>query len=173
MLLLPLIMRWMHIFGAIILVGGSIFVRCAYAPVDGADPEQQDWVARTRKRWARLVMLSAGLLLISGVVNLANIVTNYDLATDRLPGSLYHPIFGIKFLLALVVFFLSSRLAGSSAGAERFRQRETLWSNLNLIAAVLVVCLAGWLKLAERTPKVTESQKTTAAARTDAAVPRS
>lgn len=149
-----LLFRWIHVFGAIILVGGLIFQYCVLRPArsesSAAPPDEA--AVRARARWRTLVMLSIAMLLISGFVNLFLILARYKLS-DTFPGSAYHATFGVKFLLALAMFFFSSRLVGRSVGAERFRQREGFWSSFNLVLAVLVVCLAGLMKLADRQPK--------------------
>jgi hypothetical protein len=62
-------------------------------------------------------------------------------------------VFGIKFLLALAIFALASLLAGRTAAAEALRKNARMWLNLNILLAVLVVCLSGVLRTAARTPK--------------------
>jgi hypothetical protein len=91
-------------------------------------------------------MLAIGLLLVSGLAN-------YSLAVVRsaMPGS-YHAIFGIKFLLALTVFWIASLLIGRSDTAERVRQKAGFWLTLNLVLATLVVCLGGVLRFTNRKP---------------------
>src|SRR5437773_10951702 len=73
--LLPLllILRYMHILGAIALMGGTIFMRLALAPVvAGMEPTAKaDFHEKFRRRWAKFVALAAALLLISGVTKLA------------------------------------------------------------------------------------------------------
>lgn len=148
---LDLILRWLHILGAVVLVGGTIFQWVALAP--GAVGPASDVATAIRARWSKLVMVSSGLLLISGLVNFVFIVQRFDIPKDGFPGSTYHPVFGVKFLLAFGVFFLSSVLSGRSGLAERMRQQERMWLTVNMVLAVLVVLLAGVLKLADRSPK--------------------
>jgi hypothetical protein len=62
----------------------------------------------------------------------------------------------------MAVFYISSRLAGRSAGAERFREKGMTWSSLNLFLAVVIVCLAGLMKFSARSTKT--SQPTSKAA---------
>jgi putative copper export protein len=149
MLAMELVLRWIHIFGAIILVGGVILMRCAYLPAmaENAAPK---FASAFRSRWSKLVMMSSGLLLISGLINFILVVKNYEV-----PGQ-YHMVFGIKFLLVFLVFFLSAALSGRSGLAEKLRQKEQMWLTVNLVLAVVVVCLAGFMKTTERTPKVSQ-----------------
>lgn len=144
-----LVLRWIHIFGAITLVGGVIMMRCAYVPAmaENAAPE---FASAFRRRWSKLVMLSSAMLLVGGFVNFFLVIKQYDV-----PGT-YHMFFGIKFLLAFLVLFLSAALSGRSGLAEKLRQKERGWLTVNLILAVLVVCLGGLLKTTERTPKTSQ-----------------
>ncbi len=159
MIAFDLILRWMHIFGAIILVGSTIFMRCAYVPakasIDG--DLRDDFVESLRKRWSRLVMISSGQLLISGLMGFVLLMKNFDINKDAFPGSVYHMVFGIKFLLAFVVFFLAAALSGKSGLAQKLRQREKTWLTVNMVLAITVVCLAGIMRLADRSEKSTSS----------------
>jgi putative copper export protein len=148
MIALDLLLRWMHLLSAIVLVGGTIFMRCAYVPAGPTEP----LAAEVRRRWAKLVMATSGLLLLSGLVNFVIIMQRYTIS-EKFPGNIYQMVFGIKFLLALAVFFLSSALAGRSAMAQSLRRREAMWLTLNAILAVSVVLLGGIMKLAARSEK--------------------
>jgi hypothetical protein len=53
----------------------------------------------------------------------------------------------VKILLALFVFFIVSVLAGRSNLAVRFREREARWYNLALVATLLIVLMAGYMKM--------------------------
>src|SRR5262245_49964896 len=72
--LLPLLLllRYMHILGAIALMGGTIFMRFALAPtVATLDPATKGAIhEQVRSRWSKFVMLAAGFLLVSGLTNL-------------------------------------------------------------------------------------------------------
>jgi len=159
MLALDLILRWMHILGAIMLVGGTIFMRTAYVPARQLSdfepkPEFAEWL---RVAWSRMVLLSSAQLLISGLVGFGLLITRSDINKEAFPGSAYHMLFGIKFLLAFVVFFLAAGLSGRSGLAKKLRQREKFWLTVNMVLAITVVCLAGVLRLADRTEKSTSS----------------
>jgi len=145
-----LVLRWIHILGAITLVGGAILMRCAYVPAM-AENEAEEFASAFRRRWSKLVMISSGLLLISGIVNFVLLVKQYELPSQ------YHMIFGSKFLLVFLVFFLSAALSGRSGLAEKLRKKERTWLTVNLILAVVVVCLAGLMKTTERTPKTSQA----------------
>ena len=144
-----LVLRWAHILGAITLMGGAVFMRFALVPAAKtlADDAHAQLRAEVRKRWSKVVMLAIALLLVSGLVNFYLLTQMYKLDKP------YHMVFGIKFLLALPIFYIASLLTGRSAAADRVRQNATLWLNVNLVLATAVVCIGGFLKSVDRTPK--------------------
>jgi uncharacterized membrane protein len=164
MLAVELLLRWTHILAAIALAGGTIFRRFALLPAVAELPAdaRQQLAAGLRSRWSKVVMISSGLLLLTGLVNFMMIVTRFDIPKTAFPGSLYHMLFGIKFLLALVVFVLAALLTGRTALAERLRQNEKFWLSLNMLLAIILVCLGGLLKVAERQPKAASANASSA-----------
>jgi uncharacterized membrane protein len=92
-------------------------------------------------------MAAIALLLVGGLINYGLILRQY-----RVP-PYYHTLFGIKFLLALVVFAIASLLAGRTGTAERMRERIGFWLSVSLLLATSIVCIAGVLRFAERVPK--------------------
>lgn len=148
--IVSLLMRWMHILAAIALMGGTIFMRFALHPSLATLAADQQKAIKTavRSRWSKWVMGSSGLLLISGIVN----IVMYSQAKE-VDAKLYHPIVGVKMLLALVIMFIASVLVGRSANAEKFREKAVFWLNLNLVLAVVVVCIGGFLRTLHHPPK--------------------
>ena len=151
---LLLLLRYMHILGAIALMGGTIFMRFALAPtVRDLDPETRNRIhEQVRSRWAKFVMLSAALLLISGIANLG-LAARYEYKPLFGMQGGYHMIVGIKFLLALPIFLFASFLAGRSATARKFQANAMFWMNLNLALALTMVLIGGFLKFVYRVPK--------------------
>jgi uncharacterized membrane protein len=151
---LMLILRYMHILGAIALMGGTIFMRLALAPVvAGLEPDvKAHFHEQVRGRWARFVALAAALLLISGVANLG-LAANYEFKPVLSLDKGYHLIVGIKFLLALPIFFIASMLTGRSQAAQRFQAQARWWMNVNLALALTMVLIGGALKFVHRVPK--------------------
>lgn len=146
-----LVLRWFHILAGMIAVGGMVFLRCVVVPTFQALPGEQ--AARLhdqmRPRRARLVAIAIGLLLVTGLINFGIISSQYVVP------KWYHMVWGIKFLIALVIFFLMSALSGKSALADKLRQNSKLWLNVSILLAVIVVCLSGVLGLANKVPKAT------------------
>jgi uncharacterized membrane protein len=146
---LLLLLRYMHILGAIALMGGTIFMRFALAPtVRELEPAVKAAVhEQVRSRWAKFVMLAAALLLISGITNLG-LAARYKF--EPVFGMSYHMIVGIKLLLSLPIFLFASLLAGRSATAKKFQANAVFWMNVNLTLALTMVLIGGVLKFVRR-----------------------
>lgn len=146
---LGLVFRWLHILAAITAVGGAFFARFVVFPaLDPLPSDQRAGLhAAMRARWSKIVAAAIAFLLVSGLYNFLMIVVEYTLPRW------YHPLFGVKFLLALAIFAIASLLAGKSPAAESLRKNARAWLNLNIVLAVLVVCISGVLRSAEKIPK--------------------
>lgn len=146
-----LALRYMHILGAITLMGGTIFMRFALAPtvltLEGST--RAEFHERIRARWSKFVMAAAGLLLVSGLASMMLFTkSRYDMEGEI--GAKYAMIVGIKFLLALPIFFIASLLAGRSETAKKFQSKATFWMNVNLALALVMVLIGGLLKFVPR-----------------------
>jgi uncharacterized membrane protein len=159
-----LVLRYMHILGAITLMGGTIFMRFGLAPVAAGldDATKASLHQQVRARWSKLVMISSGLLLVSGIANLA-LASRFTY--EGALGEKYHMIVGIKFLLAIPIFVIASFLSGRSSAAQKFQAQATTWMNLNLALALVMVLIGGALKFVPRTAKVLAEPATAAAPR--------
>jgi hypothetical protein len=152
---LLLILRYSHILGAIALMGGTIFMRFALRPVViGLPPETKATLhEQVRSRWSKFVMLASALLLISGITNLALAGRyNFGPVLGMEKGG-YHMLVGLKFLLALPIFFIAALMTGRSSLGRRIQANAELWMNVNLTLAVLMVLIGGYLRFVPRTPK--------------------
>ena len=155
--LLALASRWLHIIPAIVLVGGTLFMRLALAPAVPATGETSEVREAIRRRWAKWVGISAGLLLLSGLYN--TVLKSKGFHMD----GWYHGLLGLKLLLAFAVFYLSAVLSGRSEKAQRFRQQETKWLNILCGLMLGIVLIAGYMKMGSasfepKTPKVDVQQ---------------
>jgi len=143
--LLPLIMRWLHILPAIVAVGGIAFIWLVLSSAirHTLEEEQANQLReRIKGRWKRIVHVSILLFLISGIYNYFRALWG-----DPAPPALYHMLFGIKFLLALGVFFLASALNSSREWAAQFRKQTWVWTGVTLVLAVVVVLVSGYMRL--------------------------
>jgi uncharacterized membrane protein len=139
--ILALASRWLHIIPAIVLVGGTLFMRLALAPAAPSDGPTADFREAVRRRWAMWVGVSAALLLLSGLYNTVVKSKGYHLE------GWYHGLLGAKLLLAFAAFYLSAVLAGRSEKAKRFRQQEMKWLNILCAITLAIVLIAGYMKM--------------------------
>lgn len=140
-LIVDLISRWVHVGTAIVLLGGSIFMRFVLMPSATALSESEHDKLREgiMLRWKRIVMIGITLLLITGFYN-------YLAGDTTLPR--YHMFMGIKILLAFGVFFIASALTGRSPALEAIRRNRARWMTVLILLASAVVAVAGYLKVA-------------------------
>jgi uncharacterized membrane protein len=127
-----LLLRWAHILAAIALMGGLVFTRFALVPaVFDLDATTRDRIHdAVRRRWLPWVIGAITVLLASGLANflLFNGRVKAEGWADGqwMRQTSYHALFGAKFLLALVAFYLASATGrsrrGHAVGAERPRQ---------------------------------------------------
>ena len=71
-----------------------------------------------RARWSIIVAAAIGFLLVSGLYNIGMTSIHF-----RLP-RWYMPVFGVKFLLALVIFTVASLLSGKNAGGRQAAEKR-------------------------------------------------
>jgi hypothetical protein len=146
--------RVLHILGAIVLIGGVFYLRMVVVSrvrASDAGGETDLWFSGRRGTWAMWVGIATLVLIATGLVNFA-----YILKTNESLGGAYHAVFGIKFLLALVVFFLAAILAGKSAAGARVRNHFRYWMGVCLVLGVVVVALGSVLRSIPHVPKVGE-----------------
>jgi len=157
-------LRWFHLIAAMILVGGTIFMRFALVPSVGAlsDDERKALHQQVRSRWSKLVMASIAFLLVSGLVNylLFNSTTHGEGWEQwRVHcNALYQAAFGVKFLLAIAIFFIASAVSGTSESMKQFRQNAKLWLSVNVILTFIVVALAGIMRMTHVGPTVSDTE---------------
>lgn len=149
-MLLPLIMRWMHILSAVFAVGSLALLRAAVLPALTASGLPPETIASLRtgicRRWQMAFHLMIVLFLVSGFYNY--LMVTRHLHEDQ---PLYHALFGVKFLLAFVVFFLGIMVLSSRPKSARWRNNEAVWVVL-LVVAIAIVCLGGYMRLMPTTP---------------------
>jgi uncharacterized membrane protein len=173
LLILLLVLRYMHILGAIMLMGGTIFMRFALAPtvltLEGST--RAEFHERVRSRWSKFVMLASGLLLVSGLANMLiySKMFHFEMQPDPLFDLKYPMLVGIKFILALPIFFFASLLAGRSETAKKFQAKTTFWMNVNLALALLMVLIGGLLKFVDREYKKPDETAAVSAAPAESA----
>jgi uncharacterized membrane protein len=161
--LICLISRWLHILAAMAAVGGPMFIRLAMLPAMATltEDKRKQLHEQLRRRWSKVVMAAIVFLIASG---LYNFISFRNAAVDWGPqwqsGShnmwLYQMLFGVKVVLALVLFFLASAITGRSDALAKFRENLRLWITVNLLLGILIVCISGQLRMMHAGPTVSK-----------------
>lgn len=148
-----LVSRVLHTTCGATLLGGLIYLRFVLAPaVENQDEAVEKLYAGRRQAWGKCVAVCSSLLLLSGVYNLILFTRAYE----NLP-SLYHPLFGAKFLLAFAVMLISAFISGKTALADRMRAKLSFWLNVALLCALAVFVLSATLRSFRDLPDAREA----------------
>lgn len=131
--------RLVHILAAVFAVGGAVFIRVVLMPSARVLPDEAHAQLRdaVRRRWAMTFGIAIFLLFITGLFNYMAVAL-----PQHRGQSAYHAIFGVKFILAFVVFFIGSALAGRATAFEAMRRSAATWLTLNILLAFAVIGLA-------------------------------
>lgn len=148
-----LILRWAHILPAVVLAGGILF-QWLSATAEDSDEERTETV---RRKWSKVVMACAGLLLVSGLANTGRAAMAYDLPLH------YNLVLLVKILLALGVFYLASLLAGRSETAKKFQANRAKWLKVTGMLLIAIVLLGGVMKVSDHPPKIDDDSSSTEA----------
>ena len=145
MIVVDVAFRLIHVVTAIVLLGGSIYVRFVLMPSASELPDSEHDALRGRlmARWKKVVMTGILLLLVSGFYNYLQVA-----APAHTGQGVYHMLMGIKILLALGVFFLASVLTGRAAKFDGMRRNASRWLGILIVLAVIVVGIGSVLKVA-------------------------
>lgn len=138
--------RVLHIATAIVLVGGTFFVRFVLLPAataNLADDVHTKLRAAITATWKKFVHLGIGLFVVTGAANYYRVLA----AGTHKGDPLYNALLGIKILLALAVFFIAEALVGKSAAFEGMRRNSRRWLMINLLLAGVIVAMSGFLKV--------------------------
>lgn len=145
-----LVSRVLHILGAVILLGGILYLRNVVlrTPSTAGDRSADEAFGGSRAKWAMWVGIATLLLLASGLFNYIMYMRLYD----RFDGP-YHMMFGIKFLLALVLFYIAAVLAGRTSMADRFRHGMRGWLSISIAIGIAILVIAAIMRTVPHVPK--------------------
>jgi hypothetical protein len=138
-----LVCRWLHVAAAIVALGGAFFTRLALIPAAKAELDEQVHQRlreALRRRWAAFVHGCVAVLLLTGLLNFWFLAL-----APRVEPMPYHLIFGVKFLLALFIFFVAEGLVGTDPGFVWMRRARAGWLTSMLVAGAGLVLLSGVL----------------------------
>jgi uncharacterized membrane protein len=141
---LPLIVsRWFHLGAVIVAIGGTVFVRLilySAARHHLPDRERETLMSAVAARWSLLLHICVGLILVTGIFNGIVMVGRHQ------SQPVYHSLFGIKVLLALVLFFFATAIAGRSNAFAGLKANRAKWMTVNIILAGIIVLISNVLK---------------------------
>lgn len=143
MLTVAVISRFLHVATAIVLLGGSAYIRFVLLPAARELPDEFHHSLRARMiaRWKFFIHGGILLLLVSGFYNYLAVAQPVDAFRKQ-----YHMLMGIKILLALGVFALASILVGRSAREGRQTSAPRLLVMV-LILGATIVGLSSYLRV--------------------------
>lgn len=143
--ILDVLSRWIHVGTAVVLVGGTVFMRFVLMPAANAtlqEAEHDALRANLIQRWKKYVMVGITLFLLSGFYNYLVVARPMHKGDG-----LYHALMGTKILISLAVFFLASVLTGRSPKFEGMRQNRAKWLGVLILLAAIIIGIAGLLKV--------------------------
>lgn len=137
---LTLISRWVHVGAAIVFIGGAAFLRFVMMP--GAKRTMDEEISERLpedegRRWGRIVHVCTAVLLVTGTISFLSLAVIPKI--DPLP---YHPVFTVKLLASLAVFFIACALAGRGNSFAKMRRESARWLTALLALAALIVLLS-------------------------------
>lgn len=143
MSVLQILLRFVHIASAVTAGGASIFAAIALLPALSTLPEADRVRLKDAidSRWRIVVMAAVTLLLVSGLLGF---VLYQAPAHKGQP--LYHALFGVKFLAALIVFFLASALSGRSKALASIRAKSRLFVGIAAALVAVIVLISAVLR---------------------------
>ena len=148
-LLVPLIVRWIHIVSAVFAVGGILFYYFIYMVV-AAKALTTESAAGLRfaimKRWKPLLHPTIVIFLITGFYTY---LVETRFIHEGQP--LYHALIGVKFLLAIFVFALFIIMSSTLNWSAKFRDKKSMWLLLVLLS-LSVILIGGVLGILPTTP---------------------
>jgi hypothetical protein len=136
--------RWIHVSTAIVLIGGTVFMRYVLTP----SAEQLSQAEHDRLRelvmgtWRKVVRGGILLFLLTGFYNYLVVALPQHVHDKQ-----YHILMGIKILAAFGVFFLAEALVGRSAALAPLRQKRKTWLLVLIVVAFAIVAISSLLRV--------------------------
>ena len=140
---LALVLRWMHIVPAVVAGGATVFARIALIPALSTLPDAERLRVKDSidRRWRVVVMACVTLLFVSGIANFVL----YQAPVHK-GQSLYHALFGVKFVAAMIVFVLASALSGRSGAFAPIRANSRFWTGVAATLVLVILLISGVLR---------------------------
>lgn len=136
--------RWLHVSTAIVLVGGTVFIRFVLTP----NAEQLPLAEHDRLRelvtanWRKFIRGGILLFLLTGFYNYLVVAVPQHHGDKT-----YHMLMGVKILAAFGVFFLAEALVGRAAVFAGLRQNRKVWLGVLIVMAFAIVAISSLLRV--------------------------
>ena len=143
--MISILSRWTHIGTAIVLVGGTCFLRFVLAPAAAQLPEAEHAKLNelVMSKWKKIVHAGIALFILSGF---------YNYLVVQMPAhrgdKIYHMLIGSKILLAFAIFFFAEALVGRSKSFDGMRKNAKFWQMVIILLATIVVGISGYARVA-------------------------
>lgn len=141
-----LVLRVLHIASAAMAAGAVAFQFFALHPAMRSleGPQRRELRETIIGRWRGFVFTLIGLLLATGMLNF--LLYKVPELRGKPHAGLYHGLFGLKVVAALLVFHAVSMLALPGAKGEKFRDQAGFWLKLLVVLMAVIFVLAAVLK---------------------------
>lgn len=141
-----LVARWLHILSAALALGVPVYVRFVLMPsIAQLEPPQRDLLREAiAKRWRMFVHTMIVIFLVTGFWTFLGARRWSGFEVDA--KFRYHLLFGVKVLIALAMFFISSALAGRSAALAGMRTNAKMWLGVLLLLGLAIVGISGVMR---------------------------
>ena len=142
--MISVVSRWIHIGTAIVLVGGTFFLRFVLTPAVASFSDEERALLRDRvmNQWKKFVHAGIALFILSGFYNFLVV----QVPKHRGDGK-YHALLGTKIILAFAIFFIASALVGRSKAFEGMRKQAKFWQVVMVFLAAVIVGISGYAKV--------------------------
>lgn len=145
---LILLARWLHILSAALAIGVPIYARFVLMPAMSVlDEEPRSRLKEAlARRWRVIVYVLITIFLATGFYNFLGPHAHWRQFEALDLRRRYHLYFGIKLVVALVMFFLSSALAGRSAKLEFIRANARMWLMVLVLLGLFMIVISGTMR---------------------------
>ena len=143
----PEISTLVHVIFAFFIAGTVFFQWRAVHPAVTSEAGSAELKESIRKRWAPFVHIGILVLIITGLYQFMAVGMEKAAAQKEAgaAGASYHMLFGIKFLLAMGVFFVASAMAGRSEALAKIRMGASTWLGLSTLLVIGIIVISRML----------------------------